>query len=74
MRTVTYTLPIYWASYLINGDDSGLEPGEKEEIDAFLEKEGNIEFVGVSEEYGFSHSNDANSLGGDVATYTALVE
>lgn len=28
MKIETYTLPIFWASALINGDFSGLEPGE----------------------------------------------
>ena len=30
-------LPIYWASYIANGDESGLEEGEKELIDSTLE-------------------------------------
>jgi hypothetical protein len=37
---VEFTAPAYWASYLINGDDSGLEPGEKERADQYLKKEG----------------------------------
>lgn len=35
----TITLPTHWASYLINDDATGLEPGEQEVIDAFLEGE-----------------------------------
>ena len=30
-------LPIYWATYIANGDESGLEEGEKELIDSTLE-------------------------------------
>jgi len=30
-------LPIYWASYIANGDESGLEEGEKELVDSTLE-------------------------------------
>ena len=73
LEVVSYTLPIYWASYLINGDASGLEDDEQAEIDAWLESEGNPSFVTVSEDYWFAHSNDASSLGGDVAEYSALV-
>lgn len=70
----TYRLPIYWACYLINGDDSGLEHGEKSEIDAWLAKQGldRGEAVDCGEPY-FSWSNDANDLGGDVAEYTFLI-
>lgn len=35
----TIVLPTHWASYLINDDATGLEPGEEEVIDEFLEKE-----------------------------------
>ena len=31
MNTKTFTLPEYWASYLINGDHSGLDEKEKKE-------------------------------------------
>ncbi len=69
---VTYELPVYWASYLINGDDSGLEPGEKKTIDRWLKKEGYPDFVDVSEDVWFSRRNDATNLGGDVAEYKAF--
>lgn len=38
--------PAAWASYLINGDASGLEPGEREKADAWLQREG-VEIVGT---------------------------
>jgi hypothetical protein len=72
-EVVEYTLPIYWASYLINGDASGLGDGEQEEIDEWVEREGNPEFVDVGEETWFARYNDATNMGGDVATYTAHV-
>jgi hypothetical protein len=75
IETIEYTLPAYWASYLINGDASGLEDGEKEGIDAFLDTESNprrLSFCDVGEPY-FARRNDANTLGGDVADYTALL-
>jgi hypothetical protein len=83
MKLVEYTLPIYWASYLLNGDASGFdiantpedpEAGTREQavIDAWETKEGNPQFVSVSEISYYAHRNDATSLGGDVATYTAI--
>ena len=34
ITTVTYSMPIYWASYLINGDASGIDDDEIAEADA----------------------------------------
>jgi len=81
IETHEYTLPAYWASYLINGDASGFDiantpddPGagtrEQLEIDAWLESEGNPHFVDCGEQY-FSWHNDATNLGGDVCDYIA---
>lgn len=64
----TYILPARWASYLINGDDSGLEDPEIAEIDSFCEGLGPC--VNVSDENEFSWTNDANDVGGAVATFT----
>ena len=67
-----YTLPAYWASYLINNDTTSLEDGEQETIDAFLEREG-IAFVHDCGEPSFAHCNAATSLGGDVCEYIVSV-
>ena len=75
IEVLAYQLPAYWASYLINGDASGLEDGEQAQIDAFLKRESvpyPIYFVDCGESY-FSHSNDATNLGGDVCDYIAHV-
>ena len=69
---VTYTLPIYWASYLINGDHSGLDEGEKEVIDSWIKDNDYPNLVDVSEDYYFAHTNDATNLGGDVCEYTCI--
>jgi hypothetical protein len=71
---ITCTLPAYWASYLINGDASGLEQGEQEQVDAFLAREG-LDFpVSCSDEPSFTRYNDAHTgLAGDVLDYTFLV-
>jgi len=73
MNTETYTLPAYWASYLINGDASGLEDGEQAAIDSWLAKNGNPNIVSCDGEPFFSRYNDAGQLAGDMLEYTALV-
>lgn len=67
----TYILPAYWASYLINGDDSGYSNLEIADIDLFCENNnlGSCLDAEVEDTY-FAHSNDANNLGGDVCKFT----
>jgi len=78
MTTFTHTievrLPAYWASYLINGDASGLLDGEQQEIDAYLARAGLGAAVDCSDEPWFAHYNDATDLGGDVCDYTFMVQ
>ena len=38
-------LPIYWASYLVNNDASGLEDGEEDQVQETLE---HIEYLNES--------------------------
>ena len=78
MKTETYILPVYWASYIINGDASSFslhDDGDEELafIDNFL---GTIDgyCVNVGDESWFSWTNDSgNGLGGDVAEYTFIM-
>lgn len=74
MKTETFILPAYWASALINGDYSGMEEQDINELTAFIEsnKEDNSYFscIDVSEESYFSHRNDARTLACDVSEYT----
>ena len=70
-ETTTYTLPAHWASYLINGDHSGISEEEKSACDHWLESQGSPNIVDVGEPY-FTWHNDANSSGGDVCDYVAL--
>ena len=56
---IDYRLPAPWASYLINGDASGLETGEQERIDAFLAAEGLSAPVDCESEASFCRSCDA---------------
>ena len=61
----TYDLPAHWASYLINGDCSGLEPEDIELCDTKTKDLGSC--VDVSEDTFFGQFN---GLGCDLATYT----
>lgn len=75
LNPATYTLPAYWASYLINGDASGISPEDKAQADTFLSREGLPMPVSCSDESWFSWRNDSyNGLGGDVLEYTFLIE
>lgn len=70
LLTETYTLPAYWASYLINGDDSGMEFHESLDISAWLGAHPWLgECLDVKNEEEFSWENDANDLGGSVADF-----
>lgn len=73
LEPITYVLPAYWASYLINGDDSGISPEDKAQADSFLKRESLPVPVSCSDEQYFSWHNDATDLGGDVLEYTFLV-
>ena len=76
IKEITEELPIYWASFLINGDSSGLEDGEenliKETLD-YLELSSS-ECVDVSDDYSFrwGRSDLPDLLGGDYAVYTFI--
>jgi len=67
---IDYRLPAPWASYLMNGDASGLETGEQERIDAFLQGEGLSSPVDCESEASFCHSCDApGELAGDMLLF-----
>jgi hypothetical protein len=74
-RTVTGTAPSHWASYLINGDASGIMPDDIAQADKFAE------FLGATPmdctDAGFMWSHDAmrvcGALAADCRTYSALV-
>ena len=72
MKKETYILPVYWASYIINGDASGMDDDEQAACDSWLERNPVGNCVEVGESY-FAHRNDAGTLAGDVAEYTFLI-
>lgn len=77
LEHVKLTAPDYWASYLINGDASGLEQEEIDSCDLWLEREFSKAPVScVGAEYvGFLWRHDARgfALAGDCIEYTFLV-
>jgi len=77
-ETVVFTAPAYWASALINGDDSGCNDEECAEIaeacDDLIRRYGNAQPVDVSEPFFTTGHTDYGSLAGDYAKYTLLIE
>ena len=64
-------LPIYWASYLVNNDASGLEDGEENQVQETLEY---LELdkwicVDVKDDIHFEYPFLPDLLGGDYCTY-----
>lgn len=76
MRVITGTAPSAWASYLINGDDSGIEPEDKVAADKFVLWAGAGMPVSC-DDAGFRWHFDADIFteysGADCQTYTFLV-
>ena len=77
-------LPAYWASYLINGDASGISDEDRAACDAFHKArnlpapvscgdEGRNPETGESGEPWFAWHNDAGTLGGDVIDFVYLL-
>ena len=79
VQFVEITGPTHWASYLINGDASGLDEGEKEMVDRWLEREGLRRVVSTvdSEDEGrFTwsyalYNPESGCTGGNVIDYLA---
>jgi len=74
LTSIAVVAPSNWASYLVNGDLSGLERDEIKAVGAF---EKDIGFsVTHCEEHGFCHDHDAYHLypyGADCELYFGLV-
>jgi hypothetical protein len=75
LRSVTLTAPSNWASYLINGDASGLPVDERAACDAWLAHRG-LSFPVSCDDAGFVHTHDAYMFapfGADCQSYTFLI-
>ena len=81
IEVIKEQLPSYWCTYLINGDDSGLEPGEEEEIKQTLQQlqtwhGREIRAVDIEGEAHFSEPpyHLSHLLAGDYCTYVFHTE
>ncbi len=71
------TAPSHWASYLINGDASGMSGEDLSQCNGWLEEEfGEAADAVDCEDAGFRWRHDASrhALAADCQTYTFLVE
>lgn len=75
MKVITATAPSYWASYLINGDDSGLEMSEVRAANEWLAEVGLGDPVSC-EECGFMRLHDAHwyAAAADCCEYAFFAE
>lgn len=76
MQTMTLIGPSHWASYLINGDVTGLEPEDVAKCDAWLMREG-VGACLTCDDAGFCWHHDADRelpLGTDCQTYTFAMD
>ncbi len=64
-----YTLPSFYTSFLINGDDTGLLDHEKEQIFAWIEKVHPGVCIAVTNEEYYSSYNDLNNQGAIVSEF-----
>lgn len=73
VRSFEFTLPSSWASYLVNGDASGLELDEIAACDRFCARMGLSASgcVSCGDEF-FSRHNDTGSLAGNVCEFLFL--
>ena len=73
MEQTTSTAPAYWASYVINGDSSGMEDKEIAACDAWLATLAGWYCVGCDDESEIRRYNDATGfILCDVLTYHFL--
>ena len=70
IKTEEFKLPTWWASYLINGDASGLTDDEQAEIDNWCEVHTAGPCLDVADDEDFTTRGDDGWLGADRATFT----
>ena len=75
LTEVKFDLPIYWATYIMYADESGLEDGEKEIIDEILK---DLEVTNCVDVLDNQHlelyppSYMPSNMGGDYCTYVFM--
>ena len=83
IETITGTAPACWASYLVNGDASGIDEDDIKQADQFVtfmtegyeDEPGFLDCYGPTDvqECGFMRSTDGCDLGCDAAEYTFVI-
>ena len=75
LTEVKFDLPIYWATYIMYADESGLEEGEKEIIDEILEDLEVTNCIDVLDNQYlelYPPNYMPSNMGGDYCTYVFL--
>ena len=75
LTEVKFDLPIYWATYIMYADESGLEDGEKEIIDEILEDLEVTNCIDVLDNQYlelYQPSYMPSNMGGDYCTYVFM--
>ena len=75
LQTVEHDFPIYWNTYIMYGDSSGLEDGEQEIIDEILKELELTNCVDIKDNQYFRWDTPyhmPSGYGGDYATYVFL--
>ena len=75
LTEVKFDLPIYWATYIMYADESGLEEGEKEIIDEILEDLEVTNCIDVLDNQYlelYPPSYMPSNMGGDYCTYVFM--
>ena len=75
LTEVKFDLPIYWATYIMYADESGLEDGEKEIIDEILQDLEVTNCIDVLDNQYlelYPPSYMPSNMGGDYCTYVFL--
>jgi len=70
MNTISFILPSYLASYIINDDPSGLLNEEIDEINKFLKSNNLRHCLTCDDIEQFYHRNDMNNMGNMCLKYT----
>jgi len=73
VRTETFLLPVHWAPYLINGDESGYSPEELLEISEWEISNSPGPCIGCENYSEFCWRGDDGPLGAERTTYTFQV-
>ena len=75
LTEIKFDLPIYWATYIMYADESGLEEGEKEIIDEILEDLEVTNCIDVLDNQYlelYPPNYMPSNMGGDYCTYVFL--